>query len=122
MKINNISIEIENINDMAFYTVNPYENFKIKNNIYTFYCNHDPLKITTINIQLTGGEIIIRQIKVNGTSLKYLDYFGVYRDVFGNRIKNKSGYMNIIGTYTFKIRYSAKSFQYMLHLIDKFQI
>ena len=122
MKINNISIKIENIDDMAFYTVNPYNKFKIKDNLYTFYCSHDILGITTINIELTSGKIIIKEIKVDGINLKQLDSFGVYRDAFGNRIKNKSGFMDIAGTYTFKVRYSAKSFQYMLHLCEKFAI
>jgi hypothetical protein len=117
----NITTQIE-VSDESLFDVSPYDSLTVDGNLYTYKIIHDPKTITEVKVKLISGLVVIKKIIVDDVQIHWLDKFGVYYDLNNHRIMGRYGYMNIAGTYTFKIRYSAKSFQYMLHLIDKFQI
>jgi len=116
-----IKLQIE-ITDGSNFNVYPDVYPLIEKNLYTYTIPHNPKNITNIAVELISGTVIIKKILIDDIELHWLDKFGVYIDSNNNRIIGNHGYMNTPGVYNFKIRYAAKAFQYMLHLVDKFTI
>jgi hypothetical protein len=88
--------------------------------VYVF--EHDPKTITNICVKLDYGKVIIKKIMCDDTHLVLLDRFGVYRSSDNKILYNHYGYMDTPGTYTFKIRYGAKVFHYMLYMLEKYSL
>lgn len=96
-------VKVESSDDTELYLleVNTKEIFKFS------------LSIDNID---TGSAVIIDKILLNGNQLNHLDSFGIYKTSTG--IKRTYGYMDVPGTYQFKIRYNALIQNYMTFLIN----
>ena len=80
----------------------------------------DPNQIFKFSVNVidgvVGSALIIDQITIGQTTLNNIDSFGVYNTTNGARKTN--GYMDTIGSYTFKIRYNPLSHNYLHFLLD----
>lgn len=82
----------------------------------------DPKSIKKISVDLISANenesLTINKIVLGDVDLLHLDQFGVYK-LNSGRTKKTYGYMDEPGTYTFKVRYNAKSHHYITSLISQ---
>ena len=108
--------------DNSDYTVSPnyIEEQGVDCKIFIF--EHNPKTITNIKVKLNFGKVIIKKIECDDTHLVLLDKFGVYKSNDNQILYNRYGYMDTPGIYSFKIRYGAKVFHYMLYMLEKYSL
>jgi hypothetical protein len=116
-----IKVHLE-VYDDAKYSVSNGYNEELIDGYKVYTIDHDPKSITNIRVNLISGKIIIKKIVCNDIHLVLLDKFGVYKTHDSVVLHNRYGYMDIAGTYTFKIRYSVKVFHHMLYMLEKFAL
>jgi len=93
---------------------------KILDNHYEYDIDSSQLfkfSLSITNLVEPNSAVIIDKISINDIQLNHLDSFGLYRT--SNGIKKTYGYMDEIGTYTFKIRYNPLVHNYLNYLIEK---
>ena len=115
-----ITLKLE-IDDNSIYEIFPPTVYSVIDGLYVYTWDHDPRTVSKIAVKLVSGLVKIKEIACGGIPFYWLDKFGVYTNEEGKRLSGTYGYMNIPNaTYTFKRKYSGKSYYYMLHLLNIF--